>query len=93
MPQLTDRQEPPAPAAPPVAEPSMEQLRARVRQLETNVENLLFHVVHTKRPCKACGVMLWFVTTPPFFQGEKTILPLEYDGRNHFDSKCGRAPK
>lgn len=47
--------------------------------LEINIENILERTAKEKRPCKACGVMLWMVQ-----HSNGKIAPYTVDGTNHF---------
>lgn len=87
MPTLGEYTPETAPDSPPAPrpEPSVADLQARVRQLEQNIELILDHVNQERRPCKACGVMIWMIPTR---QGR--IMPVTYDGTSHF-SNCPKA--
>jgi hypothetical protein len=59
----------------------------RIKQLTANLESIFRFVARESRPCRACGVQLWFVE-----HQNGRIAPYEYDGTNHF-GKCPEAAR
>jgi uncharacterized protein with PIN domain len=51
----------------------------REKQLTANISALLEHIAVETRPCKACGVQLWFVE-----HKNGKVAPYGYDATNHF---------